>query len=125
MSYIIKTTLLGLVIAAMLPTILQADSIPKPLNTLKGGYQVLANQISAAYAVPASTVKSIITCESSWKADAHHVTKWENSYGLVQINLKAHPSITPDEATDPTYAITYLAANLKDGKGGMWSCYKQ
>lgn len=122
MSQIIKTILLGLVIAAMLPTLIQADSISPPLSTLKGGYQVMANQISAAYAVPSSTVKSIIKCESSWNTDAHHATKWENSYGLVQINLKAHPTITRAEATDPTYAISYLADNLKEGNGDMWTC---
>lgn len=124
MSQFIKTILLACVISATIPTIMQADSYRAPLNTSKWGYQVLANQISAQYAVKAATVKKIINCESSWNPNALKITSREHSVGLVQINLKAHTDVTNAQAKDPTFAISYLAQNLSEGNGHMWTCDK-
>lgn len=127
MSKIItKTILLAVVIAAMLPTIMQADTNPEPVVPAKVAYQLLANQISAQYAVPAANVKKIIKCESNWSVEAHQVSSRESSYGLVQINLKAHKDITIDQAKDPGFAITYLAKNMAKGNAPqMWyTCSK-
>lgn len=128
MSKIItKTILLAIVIAAMLPTIMQADTNPEPIVPAKVAYQLLANQISAQYAVPASKVKKIISCESNWNPEAREVSSKENSFGLVQINLKSHQDITVSQAKDPGFAITYLAKNMAEGNAPqMWyTCSKQ
>ena len=47
----------------------------------------------------------------------------ERSFGLVQIHLPDHPSVTHEEATDPQFAVRFLASNLAQGRGSMWSCY--
>jgi hypothetical protein len=48
----------------------------------------------------------------------------EESYGLVQIHLPAHPTVSKDQATDPTFAIAFLVENIKAGNAKIWSCYR-
>lgn len=127
MSKIVYIGFLGFVIAAMLPSFIQADSNIVPNVPAKAAYQVLANQISAQYAVPASTVKKIINCESGWDASVHNYNPpRDDSYGLVQINRLAHPDISISEAKDPAFSIAYLAKNISNGKSRqMWyTCSK-
>ena len=47
----------------------------------------------------------------------------EKSFGLVQIHLPAHPSISYEQATNPTFSIEFLASELSAGRGRQWSCY--
>ena len=81
------------------------------------------SSIAYKYNVPEKTMFKIISCESSFNPNNHTESSRENSWGLVQINLKAHPEITKEEAVDPDFALTYLAKNLSEGRGGMWTCY--
>lgn len=83
-------------------------------------------------------MNSIVNCESGYDVDiksrhTYHsgnvprgyvVGDTEESYGAVQIHLPAHPSVTKEQATNPEFAIDFLAKNLKQGRGGWWSCYK-
>jgi hypothetical protein len=78
----------------------------------------------------------IIACESGWSTDirsnhryhagnvpkGYKVGDYEQSYGLVQIHLPAHPHITKEQATDPEFAIDFLARNVAKGKANMWTC---
>lgn len=64
----------------------------------------------------------IINCESSRNPNA--VGDRGNSFGLVQIHLPSHPSITKEQALDEEYAIDFLAKNLSEGKGYLWTCYR-
>jgi len=80
----------------------------------------------------------IISCESQWSTaiqsnhryhegntpKGYNVGTREQSYGLVQIHLPAHPSITKEQATDPEFAVDFLAKNIAAGRASMWSCYK-
>lgn len=77
---------------------------------------------SELYNVSEVQMTRIIKCESSFRPSATNITKWESSYGLVQINLKAHKNITIEQATDPDFAINFLAENLSQGRSYMWSC---
>ena len=81
------------------------------------------SSIAYKYNVPEKTMFKIISCESSFNPNNHTESSRENSWGLVQINLKAHPEITKEEAVDPDFALTYLAKNLAAGRGGMWTCF--
>lgn len=47
----------------------------------------------------------------------------EKSYGLVQIHLPDHKDITKEQATDPDFALNYIAEHL--GRDDSWSCYKK
>lgn len=48
---------------------------------------------------------------------------YEKSYGLAMIHLPDHPYITREQATDPDFAIDYMAEHL--GRDVTWSCYKK
>lgn len=71
-----------------------------------------------------------IDCEDvSWKADqqSNITTKdgREESYGLAQINLPAHPEISYAQATTPEFAIEFMAKEMADGKASEWSCWRK
>jgi hypothetical protein len=88
------------------------------------------------YGVSAEKMVAIIGCESNWKhtVQSNHVYTAKNvpkgysvgdreqSFGLVQIHLPAHPTVSKDQAIDPEFAIDFLAKNLKAGKASMWTC---
>ena len=81
----------------------------------------------------------IIGCESGYKTDIQSRYKYtatnvpagysvgdrEQSYGLVQIHLPAHPYVTEEEAVNPEFAVNFLAEGIANGKAGWWSCYNQ
>lgn len=82
---------------------------------------------------------SIVACESQYRVSVqsehvytptnvprgYSVGDREQSYGLVQIHLPAHPSITKQEAIDPEFAATFLAKNVSSGNAGIWTCYNK
>lgn len=45
----------------------------------------------------------------------------ENSWGPAQIHLPAHPDITKEEASDPDFALNFMAEHLSKGQD-KWSC---
>ena len=46
----------------------------------------------------------------------------EQSYGLAQIHVPVHP-VTIKEATDPEFAIDFLARKVSQGQAYIWTCY--
>ena len=85
----------------------------------KEGIISLIKLKSALYGVDPIIPIVIVERESSYKINA--VGDGGNSYGLVQIHLPSHPSITKEQALDPYFAIDFLVLNLSKGKCKMWS----
>lgn len=78
------------------------------------------------YSVSGQIMARLILCESQNNPLAENISEVEESYGLVQINLKAHPHITKEQATDPEFAIDFMAKNLAKGREEMWyNCYQK
>jgi len=75
--------------------------------------RVLIQSKAEETGVPASLISAVIKQESGFNPDASNVNSKETSYGLGQINLKAHPEITKEQATDPGFAINFVANRLK------------
>lgn len=48
----------------------------------------------------------------------------ENSWGISQINLDAHPDISLASATDPVFAVNYAAEAFSEGNENSWTCYR-
>lgn len=81
---------------------------------------------------------SIITCESQYNVAiqskyryseknvprGYNVGDREQSFGLVQIHLPAHPNVSYHEAIDPVFAANFLAQGIKNGNVSAWSCAK-
>ncbi len=73
------------------------------------------------------TAKSVAWCESYWENIQSYVVKngiREESYGIFQINLPAHPEIKKEQALDIEWNIKWSAAQFKKGNQKKWSCYK-
>lgn len=81
---------------------------------------VLAMLIEAD--IDANRADKIIHCESSWNPNA--VGDYGNSYGLWQIHLPAHPSVTIECATDPICSTKYAIGLYKRKEWQPWTCYK-
>lgn len=46
----------------------------------------------------------------------------EDSWGVFQIHLPAHPSVSREEAMDVEFSLEWTALNLKEGRARMWTC---
>ncbi len=102
--------------------------LKEPLDT-KEEYVEFVYLKAEQYGVGADLMISIINCENrDWNPTLQSYAKYKNgereqSYGLVQIHLPAHPSISYEQATNPEFSINFLAENLAEGRASMWSCY--
>lgn len=89
------------------------------------------------YNVSVELLQYIITKESQWnryiqskhryprdipKVNIKKGTR-ERSFGPVQINLDWNPHISYEQATDWDFAVDFLAKNISQGKGHLWSTY--
>lgn len=74
-----------------------------------------------------SVLDKIIFCESGYNTLAHASTTKENSWGIAQINLIAHPNVSKEQATDISFALDFLIENYKQGNApAMWyTCYNR
>jgi len=48
----------------------------------------------------------------------------EDSWGLAQIHLPSHPSVSREMAQDPDFALEFMAMKFAKGKQKLWTCYK-
>ena len=76
---------------------------------------------SNKYSVPADVIMNVVSGESGFNVCAKNPN--EESYGLAQIFLTAHPEITKEQACDPDFALEFMAKNISLGRGNMWTVY--
>jgi hypothetical protein len=70
-------------------------------------YQV--KQVMDGYKIPEWIWRPIMTLESSGRPDAANITARETSYGLFQINTKAHPEYAALNLQDPAVNARVIA----------------
>lgn len=74
----------------------------------------------------ANTLAAIAMAESGGNTSAHNpgtAQTPENSWGLWQINLNAHPSMSSSTATDPDKAAIYALQLFRSQGGQPWTTY--
>lgn len=83
-----------------------------PSPTSPGQYQGLIQAKSKQYGVPVSILTALLGHESGYNPKAKNINSKETSYGLGQINLKAHPNVTRAQAENPDFAVNFAAEKL-------------
>lgn len=48
----------------------------------------------------------------------------EKSFGLVMIHLPDHPTVSLEQATDPVFAIDFMAKKFAEGDKRAWTCWR-
>lgn len=48
----------------------------------------------------------------------------EKSFGLVMVHLPDHPDISYLQATDPEFAIEFMAQEFAKGHASQWTCWR-
>lgn len=48
----------------------------------------------------------------------------ELSFGIAQIHLPDHPDITKEQATNPEFAVNYMASEFSKGRQSQWMGYE-
>jgi hypothetical protein len=76
------------------------------------------------YGVSRDVMDFVVKCESNYNPNA--VGDNGHSFGLVQIHLMSWKDAGVDYglATDPEFALDFLARKLKSGDGHLWTCYR-
>jgi len=74
------------------------------------------------HSISQNTLLQVVMCESSGNPNA--IGDNGHSFGLVQIFLDYHPTITKENALDPDFALNFLADNISKGKGSLWTCFR-
>lgn len=73
-------------------------------------------------------IASIIRCEAGNldpDIQSRHIQKdgtREQSFGLAQIHLPSHPSVSREMASDPEFAISFIVREVNAGHEDMWTC---
>lgn len=83
------------------------------------------------YKVNPETMIRVINCENTeWdtKLQSRIINQAgvrEDSWGLSQIHLPSWSNITKEQATDPDFALEFMAKKLSEGKGNLWTCWRK
>lgn len=69
----------------------------------------------------------VASCESGWnpyiQSNYLYKGKRENSWGLYQIFLDVHTTVTKEQAIDPIFNITWAASKWSDAPHHWKTCY--
>lgn len=111
---------LALGLSLSVPIVLAAElPPPPPLKPLT--VPELITHYSGVYGVSREKLYATLKCESNLYPGA--IGDGGTSYGVAQIHLPAHPSITKAQALDPDFAVRFAAKQFSLGHQAMWSCY--
>ncbi len=102
---------------------------PVPLVTSKNLIIANIERLAGIFEVDAEVMKEIVDKESGYVVTAvgdknyycKRTGKISPSYGLSQISSCWHPEVTYEQATNPEFAIEFLAISLSKGKCKQWS----
>lgn len=121
------------------PEALEVNTLARHTET-KDELIYLVRKYANKYGVSFSDMFRVIECESNWNPNIQsrhrydegqiarnphwgNVGDYEKSFGLVQIHLPAHPTVTEEMAKDPEFAIDFMAKMFSKGKQSQWSCF--
>jgi soluble lytic murein transglycosylase-like protein len=119
---IIFTSLIGLIPSK--EVVIVAEATPEPVIECVG-VECIKERVdyyAELYGVSKEVMHHIVKCESSYNPNA--LGDYGHSRGLVQIHSPSHPHLSYEQAYDIEFSLDFLAKNLSEGKGRMWTCYR-
>ena len=111
----------------------------EPIIKVELSIDEMITKYAMEFGVSEKTMKDVMDCENvahdpTLQSGLHYTKdhpEWgvkkgdrELSFGLVQIHLPSHPSVSYEEATNSDYSIRFLARGLSEGRGSQWSCFR-
>jgi hypothetical protein len=84
--------------------------------------QELVSKYALMYNVSEQRMLGTMKCESGFNPKA--IGDKGTSFGLSQIHLPAHPTITKEQALNPDFAVQFMAKSFAQGKERMWTCWR-
>lgn len=90
----------------------------------------LVKEFSTAYHVSGAEMYATIKYETAGTFDPCIQSKYmykgarEESYGLAQIHLPAHPDITKEQACNPVFAVAFMAREFSLNRQWEWTGWK-
>ena len=81
------------------------------------------------YKINSKLFIATLKCESNFYSIQSRIPKKgapngrEDSWGVAQIHLPAHPSVTREQALDPYFAINWAAEKFKKNPR-IWTCFR-
>lgn len=73
---------------------------------------------------PKSKIDGVVMYDSQGQSNQKYRNgDREESYGLSQIHLPAHPGITKEQAQDPRWSLDWMAKEFSGDRAYQWSCY--
>lgn len=85
----------------------------------------LASSTALKYGLDLDHFDEVISCESGWDPSIKSRYPGENSWGIAQINLDAHPEITLAQALDPSWSLEWMAKQWASGNADSWTCWRE
>lgn len=89
----------------------------------------LIEKYSRIYSINSAYIYATIDCESGFQSvQSRMIDKYgirEDSWGVSQIHLPAHPDISKAEAMDEDFAIEYMAREFGNGNAKQWMCFSK
>lgn len=102
---------------------------PKIVLETREQMEEFLKKYSEKMGIPFQPVYNVISCESGWnpKIQSQHIKdgKQEESFGLAQIYLPAHPNVTKEQALDPEFSIKFIVDKFAEGKAYLWTCWRK
>lgn len=122
MKRFISAVALAVLCIAMLPKYAVAPLPPQCDKLGDVPIERVVRCYAEKYRVSDARMLATMRCESSLNPLA--VGDGGHSYGLSQIHLPSHPSVTKEQAFDPAFASDFMARQFAAGNARIWTCYR-
>ena len=90
-------------------------------STIKKTVSELIAEAAIRHGINHERFLATARCESGLRPGA--IGDGGHSFGLFQIHLPSHPSVTRDQALDPEWAVEWAAQKFKIDPS-IWTCYR-
>ena len=89
-------------------------AVEAPVESLEAQIE----RIALDHGIDHQHLKNLVKCESNFDPKADN----GEDRGIVQINRKAWPNITDEQAFDVEFSLNFAAEKIAEGKGYLWTC---